>query len=46
MALDEKTALKSTMEHRKADEIMDKLLQDSEFRSVLEKKLKELGAAK
>lgn len=46
MILDEKTArdlLKSSMEHRQADGIMDKLLQDSEFRAVLEQKLGELG---
>jgi site-specific recombinase XerD len=45
MVLDEKTAhdlMKSTIEHSQADEIMDKLLQDSEFRSVLELKLREL----
>jgi hypothetical protein len=45
MILDEKTArdlMKSSMERSQADEIMDKLLQDSEFRTVLELKLKEL----
>jgi hypothetical protein len=45
MVIDEKTArdlMKSTMEHKQADEIIDKLLLDSEFRAVLERKLGEL----
>jgi integrase/recombinase XerD len=43
--LDEKTAndlMKSSMERAQADGIMDKLIQDSEFRAVLELKLREL----
>lgn len=46
--LDEKTArdlMKTNLEHGRADEIMDKLLQDSEFRSILGRKLEELNAA-
>jgi len=48
MILDEKTArdlMKSSMEHRQADTIMDKLLEDSEFRSFLEQKLEKLNTA-
>lgn len=49
IVLDEKTAqdlMKSSIEHSQADEIMDKLLQDSEFRAVLERKLEELTTTK
>lgn len=45
MVLDEKAArdlMKSNMERSQADTIMDKLLQDSEFRMMLERKLKEI----
>jgi site-specific recombinase XerD len=45
MILDEKTAqdlIKSSMERNQADNIMDKLIQDSEFRAILEMKLKTL----
>jgi len=45
MILDEKTAndlMKNSMEHARADEIMDKLIQDSEFRAMLEHKLEKL----
>jgi integrase/recombinase XerD len=48
MILDEKTArdlMKSSMEHRQADTIMDKLLEDSEFRAMLEQKLGKLNTA-
>jgi len=34
--------MRSNMDRRYADDIMDKLVQDSEFRAVLELKLREL----
>jgi len=49
MILDEKTAndlMKNSMEHACADEIMDKLIQDSEFRAMLEHKLEKLTRRK
>lgn len=48
MVLDEKTArdmVQRTLEHNRADEIMDTLLQDTEFRSLLERKLAQLNTA-
>lgn len=45
IVLDEKMAtelMRSNMDRRYADDIMDKLVQDSEFRAVLELKLREL----
>jgi len=49
MVLDAKAArdlMKSNLERNRADGIMDRLLQDSEFRAVLERKLQKLNAAK
>ncbi len=46
MTLDEKTAnelMRSNMERAKADEVMDSLLHDVEFRSLLERKLAQLN---
>jgi len=46
--LDEKTArelVKSTLERKQADEIMDRLIQDSEFRDMLKRKLEEITAS-
>jgi hypothetical protein len=37
--------MKSNTERDQADEIMDKLLEDSEFHAVLERKLGELGSS-
>lgn len=48
MVLDEKTAsdmVQRTLEHNRADEIMDTLLQDTEFRSLLERKLAQFNTA-
>jgi hypothetical protein len=46
--LDEKTAqelVKSTLERKQADQIMDRLINDREFRPILERKLKEIVVA-
>jgi len=47
--LDEETARKIVqrdLEHSRADEIMDRLIQDKEFREFVDRKLKKLGLAK
>jgi len=46
--LDEQTAhelMKATLERKQTDEIMDRLIQDSEFRDMLKQKLEELKGA-
>jgi integrase/recombinase XerD len=47
-ALDEKAAsdvIQQSMEHNRADNLMDRLFQDSEFRSMVEQKLGQLSAS-
>jgi integrase/recombinase XerD len=47
--LDEQTAkelIQQDLERRHADEVMDRLIQDEEFRAFVDKKLKQLGIAK
>jgi len=45
IVLDEQTVqelVKSTLERKQADEIMDRLIQDIEFRDMLKRKLEEI----
>jgi parvulin-like peptidyl-prolyl isomerase len=45
IVLDEQTAeqlIKDNLERKQADEIMDRLINDQEFRAILERKLKQI----